>query len=250
MSDPQSENLKIDPSAGSRAGNRALSVMEQIRESILRGSVVTGERLNEVRLSRTLAVSRTPVRAALQALAGEGLLDYAPNRGFTVRGFPLDAIVDAYEIRAALEGVAARFAAERGLGPEAKAVIERSLAAGDKLLERGSFEAGDLTIYRGINGDFHDTVLAASRNRMLGEMIRTCHRVPVSSSRNIVAFEHRDVRRRHDDHHRIYEAIIAGEPWRAELLMREHVSSVKGSLIRALAARNADQADQTDRPST
>jgi GntR family transcriptional regulator, vanillate catabolism transcriptional regulator len=84
-------------------------------------------------------------------------------------------------------------------------------------------------------------------NRMLGEMIRTCHCVPVSSSHNIVAFEHRDVRRRHDDFHRIYEAIIAGEPWRAELLMREHVSSVKGSLIRALAARNADP---TDQPST
>jgi DNA-binding GntR family transcriptional regulator len=60
---------------------------------------------------------------------------------------------------------------------EAKAIIERSLAAGDRLLERGSFEAGDLTIYRGINGDFHDTELAASRNRMLSEMIRTCHRV-------------------------------------------------------------------------
>jgi GntR family transcriptional regulator, vanillate catabolism transcriptional regulator len=129
---------------------------------------------------------------------------------------------------------------------EAKAVIERSLAAGDRLLERGSFEAGDPTIYRGINGDFHDTALAASRNRLLSEMIRTCHRVPVSSSRNIVAFEHRDVRR-HDDHHRIYEAIIAGEPWRAEWLMREHISSVKGSLIRALSARNGDQADE---PST
>jgi GntR family transcriptional regulator of vanillate catabolism len=54
------------------------------------------------------------------------------------------------------------------------------------------------------------------------------------------------VRRRHDDHHRIYEAIIAGEPWRAEMLMREHVSSVKGSLIKALAARNGDQTDQTE----
>jgi GntR family transcriptional regulator of vanillate catabolism len=247
MPHPQSENPKTDPAGGLRAGNRALSVMDQIRESILGGSVVTGERLNEVRLSRTLAVSRTPVRAALQALAGEGLLDYAPNRGFTVREFPLDAIVDAYEIRASLEGVAARFAAERGLSPEGRAVIERSLAAGDRLLERGSFEAGDLTLYRGINGDFHDTVLAASRNRMLGEMIRTCHRVPVSSSRNIVAFEHRDVRRRHDDHHRIYEAIIAQEPWRAEMLMREHVSSVKGSLLRAMAARNKEQADHMDR---
>ena len=186
----------LETSGGSRAGNRALSVMDQIRESILDGSVVTGERLNEVRLSRTLSVSRTPVRAALQALAGEGLLDYAPNRGFTVREFPLDAVVDAYDIRASLEGLAARFAAERGLRPEERAIVEQSLAEGDKLLERGSFEAGDLTNYRGINGDFHDTLLAASRNRMLGEMIRICHHVPMSSSRNVVAFEHRDVRRR------------------------------------------------------
>ena len=73
-------------------------------------------------------------------------------------------------------------------------MVERSLVAGDKLLERGSFETGDLTIYRGINGDFHDTLLAAARNRMLAEMIRICHHVPVSSSRNIVAFEHRDVK--------------------------------------------------------
>jgi GntR family transcriptional regulator of vanillate catabolism len=231
----------IETSSKMRAGNRALSVMDQIRESILGGSVVTGERLNEVRLSRTLSVSRTPVRAALQALAGEGLLDYEPNRGFSVREFPLDAVVDAYEIRASLEGVAVRFAAERGLSREEKAIVERSLAAGDKLLERGSFETGDLTIYRGINGDFHDTLLAAARNRMLGEMIRICHHVPVSSSRNIVAFEHRDVRRRHDDHHRIYEAIIAQEPWRAEMLMREHVSSVKASLIRSLTERTTDQ---------
>jgi GntR family transcriptional regulator of vanillate catabolism len=229
------EQAVLEPTGGLRAGNRALSVMDQIREAVLNGSVAAGERLNEVRLSRTLAVSRTPVRAALQALAGEGLLDYAP-----VREFPLDAIVDAYEIRASLEGLAVRFAAERGLSPDEKATIERSLRAGDRLLERGFFETGDLTIYRDINGAFHDTLLAAARNRMLAEMIRICHHVPVSSSRNIVAFEHRDVRRRHDDHHRIYEAIIAHEPWRAEMLMREHVSSVKASLVKSLSGRSRD----------
>src|SRR4030081_3998011 len=154
MTDP-SEQL-LPTSGGLRAGIRALSVMDQIREAILGGAVAASERLNEVRLSRTLAVSRTPVRAALQALAGEGLLDYAPNRGFTVREFPLDAIVDAYEIRASLEGVAARFAAERGLSPDEKATIERSLRACDRLLERGSSETGDLTTYRDINRDFHD----------------------------------------------------------------------------------------------
>jgi GntR family transcriptional regulator of vanillate catabolism len=64
----------------------------------------------------------------------------------------------------------------------------------------------------------------------------------VSSSRNIVAFEHRDVRRRHDDHHRIYEAICAREPWRAEFLMREHVAGVKTSLIKWLSERGKDAA--------
>jgi GntR family transcriptional regulator of vanillate catabolism len=229
-----------DPTGVLRSGNRSSSVTDQIREAILGGVVGAGERLNEVRLSRTLAVSRTPVRAALQALAGEGLLDYAPNRGFRVRDFPLDAIMDAYDIRASLEGLAVRFAAERGLSAEENAIVERSLAAGDKLLERGVFEPGDLTIYRGINGDFHDTLLAAARSRMLGEMIRICHHVPVSSSRNIVAFEHRDVRRRHDDHHRIYDAIVAREPWRAEMLMREHVLSVKASLVKSLTERSRD----------
>jgi GntR family transcriptional regulator, vanillate catabolism transcriptional regulator len=243
----QSKQSILEAVGGARTGYRALSVMDQIREAILGGMVSAGERLNEVRLSRTLAVSRTPVRAALQALAGEGLLDYEPNRGFSVREFPLDAIVDAYDIRASLEGLAARFAAERGLSPDERLVVERSLVAGDKLLERGSFEAGDLTIYRGINGDFHDTLLAAARNRMLAEMIRICHHVPVSSSRNIVAFEHRDVRRRHDDHHRIYDAIMAREPWRAEMLMREHVSSVKASLIKSLTERNRDtETDSVD----
>ncbi|MET0971240.1 MAG: GntR family transcriptional regulator [Tardiphaga sp.] len=226
------------PAAVSRAGNRSLSVMDQIREAILNGSVSAGERINEVRLSKNLDVSRTPVRAALQALAGEGLLDYSPNRGFIVREFPISAIVDAYEIRAALEGVAARFAAERGLGSEERAVIERSLAAGDSLLERGRFESGDLTIYRDINGDFHEALLAAASNRMLAEMIRICHHVPVSSSRNIVVFQYHDVRRRHDDHHRIFEAIQAREPHRAEMLMREHVSVVKASLVKSLTERS------------
>jgi GntR family transcriptional regulator, vanillate catabolism transcriptional regulator len=235
--DANSTSTDHEPTAGARSGTRSLSVADRLREAILGGTYPAGERLNEVRISHTLAVSRTPVRAALQALAGEGLLDYAPNRGFTVREFPLSEVVDAYEIRGSLEGVAARFAAERGFTEAERSSIERCLADGDKLLERGGFEPGDLSAYRVINGTFHDAILGAARNRMLAEMIRICHHVPVSSSRNIIAFEHRDVRRRHDDHHRIYEAIIAREPWRAEWLMREHVAGIKTSLVRLLETR-------------
>lgn len=237
------DHAEFDGPASTRTGTRSLSVMDQLREAILSGACAAGGRLNEVHISQTLAVSRTPVRAALQALAGEGLLDYAPNRGFTVREFQLREIVDAYEIRATLEGLAARFAAERGLNGEEQAVVEQSLADGEKLLRRGSFKSGDLSAYRIINGNFHDTILSAAQNRMLGEMIRICHNVPMSSSRNIVAFEYNDVRRRHDDHHRIYEAISSREPWRAEVLMREHVAGIKTSLVRNLTAQQEQNAD-------
>jgi len=217
-----------------RDGRSALSVTDRLREAILGGEIATGVRLNEVRLSQMMEVSRTPVRAALQALAGEGLLDYVPNRGFLVRTFPLSEIVDAYDIRAQLEGLATRFAAERGLSAQDRDVIEQALADGDELLNKGVFETGDMSRYRLINGNFHDTILGAAKNRMLGEMIRICHHVPVSSNRNIVAFEHKNVRRRHDDHHRIYEAILAREPHRAEALMREHVGGIKSSLVNTL----------------
>jgi GntR family transcriptional regulator of vanillate catabolism len=219
---------------GVRSGTRSLSIMDELREAILNGDYEAGQRLNEVHISHALDVSRTPARAALQALAGEGLLDYAPNRGFTVRAFELNEIVDAYDIRATLEGVAARFAAQRGLEAHEQEAIESSLANGDKLLRRGSFKSGDLSTYRIVNGSFHDAILGAARNRMLGEMIRICHRVPISSSRNIVAFEYHDVRRRHDDHHRIYDAIVSRDPWQAEMLMRAHVSSIRVSLVRSL----------------
>lgn len=222
-----------------RDGRSALSVTDRLREAILGGEIATGVRLNEVRLSQMMEVSRTPVRAALQALAGEGLLDYVPNRGFLVRTFPLSEIVDAYDIRAQLEGLATRFAAERGLSAQDREVVEQALADGDALLNKGVFETGDMSRYRIINGNFHDTILGAAKNRMLGEMIRICHHVPVSSNRNIVAFEHRNVRRRHDDHHRIYEAILAREPHRAEALMREHIASIKSSLVNSLRAQDA-----------
>jgi GntR family transcriptional regulator of vanillate catabolism len=216
---------------------RALSVGDRIRAAILSGDVEPGLRLHEERLCRQLGVSRTPVRAALQALASEGLLDYAPNRGYSVRAFQTSEIVDAYEIRAMLEGLACRFAAERGLTVEERDVLERALVEGDALLAAPEFQVGDRIAYGAMNARFHDTIHAASRCRMLGDMVRLCHSVPQSSNRNVVAFEHYDVRRRHDDHHRIHDALVTRDAARAEALMREHVASVRAGLMRVLESR-------------
>jgi GntR family transcriptional regulator of vanillate catabolism len=214
-------------------------VVEKLRAAVLAGEFAGGDRLHEVRLTVRLGVSRTPVRAALQKLASEGLLEYTPNRGYTMREFSVGEIVSAYEVRAVLEGLAARLTAERGLGEDDRAVMVQALRDGDDLLRHWQFSDGHRSAYGRINAGFHETIHAAAGSRMLTDMVFLCQQVPMSSPRNVVAFEERDVRRRHDDHHRIFEAIIDREPWRAEVLMRDHVTSVKSSLVRSLSSPDA-----------
>ena len=117
------------------ARSRALSAADQVRDAILSGSLIPGRRINEVHLARDLGMSRTPTRAALHTLAAEGLIDYERNRGFIVREFPLQAVLDAYEIRASLEGVACRLAAERGLSGAQQQQIEAALRLGAPVVE-------------------------------------------------------------------------------------------------------------------
>ncbi len=239
MTDVTSET----PEGGDKSLTRSLSVTDRIRAAILSGEIAPGARLHEIKLSEQLGVSRTPVRAALQSLSSEGLLDHAPNRGYAVRQFATSDIVDAYEIRSTLEALAARFAAERGLTEDEREAIERALAGGDQLLAKPTLRDDDRIAYGAFNFAFHDTIHTAARCRMLGDMIRLCQRVPQSSHRNVVAFEHGDVRRRHDDHHRIYDAILMRDARRAEFLMREHVASVKSGLVRQLTGRAAEPRD-------
>ena len=225
------------------AGTRSESVTEQLRAALLDGRFDALARLNEVHLSRELGVSRTPVRAALQTLAGEGLLTYQPNRGFLVRGFALADIIDAYEMRALAEGLAARLAAERGLSASAQLTLSEVLSQGDALLRSEESATAGRAVYARVNEDFHTTIHAAAGTGLVLDVIRLCQRVPQSSTHNVVAFEFDDVRSRHEAHHRIFEAIVMREPRQAETLMRQHVLSVKTSLIRSYtAARRAASA--------
>jgi GntR family transcriptional regulator of vanillate catabolism len=213
---------------------RSASIAEVLRNAVLAGEFAPGERLREVVLSERLRVSRTPIRAALQALAGEGLLVHNPNRGYHVREYSVDDIVQAYEIRASLEGLAARRAAQLGMEQEERSIVEQALREGDALFEKGMLTAEDRSVYGAINDAVHSAVHAAGKSRMLKDLLRVTHQVAPSSHRNVIAFDFNDVRRRHDDHHRIYEAILCRDGGRAEMIMRDHVESVKVQLLRHL----------------
>jgi GntR family transcriptional regulator of vanillate catabolism len=229
MSKQTKRSTKTDD--GSRP-TRTISTIDELRAAILAGHYRPGERLQEVRLGESLGVSRTPVRIALQALAAEGLLEHEPNCGYSVRKFDRTEILNALETRAALEGLAARFAAERGLGPAEQTRLEEILAEGDTLLAPGDPSEDSRSAYAQMNAAFHDAVHDASATRMVREMLRLTQLLPISSHVNLVAFEYGKIRHRHDEHHRIFEAIIRRDGSRAEAIMREHVSSIKTGLMR------------------
>jgi GntR family transcriptional regulator of vanillate catabolism len=220
------------------ATTRAQTVTDRLRELILAGEFQPAERLQEVFLSKMLDVSRTPIRAALHRLAAEGMLEYAPNRGYSVRSMDAAELLEVIDIRGVLEALAARFAAERGLSPELERIYHGALMDGDQLLAKGRLLKADMPLYREVNVRIHDSIIQAADNRMISDMIRLCHNVPMSSDRNILWDEFRWVLRSHDDHHRMFEAIMNREGWRAEQLMREHVLGIKVRLREQLKARD------------
>ncbi|WP_158807207.1 GntR family transcriptional regulator [Beijerinckia sp. L45] len=231
------------------ARTRALQVTESVRAALLDGKLPADSRINEVQLARSLSVSRTPIRAALQTLAGEGLLDHQPNRGFVVRAFSMGEIGDAFEMRALSEGLICRLAAERGLSAEQDLAMREALYLGDELLALSPTPPDCRSRYSAINVQFHLALQQAADSRLLADVLRLCNRIPQTLTHNVVGFDLPDIRRRHENHHKIYHAVLLREPKAAETLMRAHIVSLKASLMRvaalASAAKKDDPADET-----
>lgn len=221
------------------AATLAQTVAERLRVALLEGRFGSDEKLNEESLAAMLHVSRTPVRSALHGLAAEGLLNYVPNRGYSVRSVDLAELTSIFDIRGVLEGLAARLAAERGMDESLQAIYRQALAEGDRVMAKGRLLVADRAIFSDVNARIHAAILDAAGNRMLHDMMRLCHNIPASSDRNVLWDEYLWLRRSHDDHHRIFDAILLRDGPRAEQLMREHIHTVKlkrGTRLRPGAA--------------
>ena len=189
----------------------------------LSGDIAPGLRLQQVPLSESLGVSRTPLREALGQLASQGLVIYEPNRGYSVRAFSVVDVQAAFQIRARLEGLGASLCASRGASPDALARLRACVIEGDRILSKGALEPDDLAPYRRMNVDFHETIIEASGNPLLRDSIRQCHNAPLASDRVFVWEDFEIIARSHDDHRRVLDAIIERDAPRADYLMREHI---------------------------
>lgn len=222
-----------------RAASQGGEIADILRNGILDGKFGPGARLNEVHLSREHGVSRTPIRGALQTLVGEGLLDYTPNKGYSVRTFDASEIIDAFEMRALAEGLAARLAAERGLSLDDEIAMTdalRALLAAEALAEEGGSTADDVRrVYSDANERFHTAIHRAASSRLVVDVIALCSRIPLTLTRNIIDFEIDKIKDRNEVHQQIFDAILSRKPKEAEELMYDHDQGVRRALIRVLA---------------
>ena len=206
---------------------RLNQVVRELRGLIMRGDLKAGERITETAAAGMLNVSRTPVRLALSILEHENLVEGETNKGFWVREFTVREYENTLAVRATMDGMAARLAAQNGLEPEASAALDEVIESCEILLGKKRFESDDLQVYAKWNAIFHDTIAHASGNVALERLLDRDMPLRFRSARMIFPFDpdraRELVRRSQDDHVSILEAISNSEGTRAEALMREHV---------------------------
>src|SRR4051794_11110733 len=143
-----------------RDESQTLRALLQMRELLVRGEFRAGERIREIPLAARLHVSRTPLRLVLGRLEEEGLVVARPTGGFVASEFSVHDIRDGIEIRGALEGTAAKLAAERITRPdESLAAIRVVLARIDRLLQRWTSGTDSLAKYITLNAQFHNMIV-------------------------------------------------------------------------------------------
>jgi DNA-binding GntR family transcriptional regulator len=141
------------------------NLREQIKDVILQrivaGDYPPGARLVETRIAQELGVSQAPVREALRDLEQLGCIVHEPFRGCSVRAFSAEELLEAFPVRAALEALAARLAAER--------IGEAELLQLADLVDtmRAAARRGDAHDQSQANASFHATIVRAARNATL-----------------------------------------------------------------------------------
>lgn len=202
---------------------RGLNVTEILREQLLQGEFAPNSRLQETALAERLQVSRTPIREALRVLARDGLLDYEPNCGYSVREFSLEDILSAFRVRSVLEGLGCRLIAERGMSQPLDDTLRAALAEAETILAKGDVAGADLDQWREMNKTFHLAILLETQNELLIRFAKSSRNIPIVFNGSFKWYSMRAFQRAQDHHHAIYMAMKNQQPERADFMMQEHV---------------------------
>jgi DNA-binding GntR family transcriptional regulator len=145
------------------------AIYATLRQAILSGVLVPGERLGEVQLAKLFKRSRTPVREAILRLESERLTERSTRSGFVVTRISRQEVLEVYAVRAALDGLAARLAAHSILPSE----IDHLRWVNERIREAAAEDNYQAML--NLNIEFHEAICRASRNTLLLQFVRNIH---------------------------------------------------------------------------
>lgn len=196
-------------------GRQPLSeqVYETLKKAILHGELAPATKLTESEIARNLNVSPTPVREAFRRLAAEGLVSIAPWRGVTVQSISDREMIETYQCREVLEGLACRLAAAR-IDAAGIAELKRLLAA--------SRRARSASEVARCNTELHNVIFSYAANAKLTAMLGLFHTV-IQRDRSLTAYNAKRREEIHAEHAVLIEALESRDAEGAEQAMRRHV---------------------------
>jgi DNA-binding GntR family transcriptional regulator len=203
------------------ASTHADRVFDAIEAALISGEIPLGSRLGEEALSRRLGVSRGTLREALRRLEGRGLVERLPHAGVRVVQLSQTDLIELYEMREPLEGMACRLAAQRMSDEEIRHL--RTLLLQHRAAEKSPEAAHGLL-------DFHFLIAKASRSRRLEKLLSQDLYSLIRLCRLRIAQRAPRVARAGDEHRRILDAIEDRDAELAELLMRRHIATARRHL--------------------
>ncbi|WP_238859158.1 GntR family transcriptional regulator [Clostridium sp. YIM B02569] len=202
-------------------------VLERLRKAIMNGSFQSGDRLVETSIAEGMGVSRTPVREAFRQLEIEGLAENVPRKGTIVKGISKRDILEIYQIREVLEGLAFRLAC-------ANISKERILELREMLLKmEQSINNNDIKEYWRLHSEFHSSIMYLSNNQRLIDQMKQIYEY-LSKLRNFTLVMNKRRSIAMEEHKALIEAFEKKDEILAEQIGREHTLNAKKFLTKEI----------------
>jgi DNA-binding GntR family transcriptional regulator len=201
-------------------------VYHQIKQKILDGEYAPSQRLIETSLAQELGVGRHKIRAALDHLQADGLVQIEPNRGATVKSLELAEVLDILVAREALEGGVAYLAAERIEANQIQQLAE-CLEIMRKALDEGAYD-----LYSATNKSFHQIIYDASGNQTMPQLIDSLRQRLARLQLRSILIPGR-AKQSLAEHNAILQAMQTQDAPAAERAARAHLSGLRKAIEKA-----------------
>mgnify|MGYP002640474826 CR=1 FL=1 len=204
-------------------------IYDILKRRIVLREIESGNKINEEDLAKSLGVSRTPIRETLLRLEHEGIVKIIPRRGAFVISQSKEKVNDLFEVREVLEGLVARLAT-KNMNHERLDRLKRCL----EKISSANGENNKLLKYTPADVEFHTTLLEASDNELLNNMMESVNVNLQMVRLRTVALPGRP-EQTVKEHYDILAAIEKRDSTLAEKLMRKHVASVRKDALKNMS---------------